>query len=150
VDRIDTLDGPIPAAVRGANAAQQRAIGFAIAELMVDRFPDLPGEFRAAVEAARANAFGRDAHDRLSAAADQLDETYLDMQDDEKPGGRTLGWEHAASLARASFAIRDALSDDARRAAVESTYEAVCALDDDDVILRTVEAAKHVTFTDAD
>ena len=77
----------------------------------------------------------------MADAADALDETYLEMQLDEKPGGRTPGWERAAGRARAASAIRFALDANPEIAAAESTYEAVFALDDD-IVLGVVRDAK--------
>src|SRR5262245_59393415 len=98
---------------------------------MLDSFPELPPVFRTVIEQMRAGGRDGASFAEMSSVADQLDETYLDLQDEEKPGGRTAGWERAQSVARAAFAIREAMNLDAFHAAAESIYEAAFALDEE-------------------
>jgi hypothetical protein len=64
----------------------------------------------------------------VEVVAERLDAHYLDLYDEEKPGGRTPGWEGAFRAARAAAALSFALLGDAEAAA----YEALHALDRDE------------------
>jgi hypothetical protein len=77
---------------------------------------------------------------RVASLAEELDERYLDLHDEDKPGGRSPGWREAFRLARAASALAFAFSPDAETAATESIYEAIHALDQDaDAVLTVVK-----------
>jgi hypothetical protein len=143
LERIDTLGGELAAEIRSAPADDLRRMAIAVAALVSKSHPELPAEFRTAVELLESGATEPDNLARVSREADRLDDTYLEMHFDEKPGGQTDGWERAYSTARAAFAIRFACDSDPFTAASEAAYEAVAALDDDEAtVLRAVRHAK--------
>jgi hypothetical protein len=61
--------------------------------------------------------------------AERLDNEYLVMQDDEKPGGRSEGWKTAFRAARAAASADAAVLSDPRDAAINAAYEAIFALE---------------------
>ena len=61
--------------------------------------------------------------------AERLDSQYLVMHDDEKPGGRSEGWEAAFRAARAAASADAAVLSDPRDAAINAAYEAIFALE---------------------
>jgi hypothetical protein len=67
----------------------------------------------------------------VTAAARRLDDRYLDLYDEDKPEGRSEGWQAAYRLARAAAAAPFALDPDPTVAAVEASYEAWHSLDED-------------------
>jgi hypothetical protein len=141
--RLDTLEGEIPREIRNASLDAWRTIAIAVASAAASAHPELPVEFHEAVHRLRSGKPHSDLLFRINEAADELDDLYLDLHADEKPGGQSPDWETAFRTARAAFAVRFALADDPFLAAADATYETVAALNHDEAaVLEVVRLAK--------
>jgi hypothetical protein len=103
----------------------------AAASRAIDGWSDHPPALDAALREALAGPVDDALRAEVQAIADELDHRYLDLYDEEKPGGRTAGWEVAFRRARAAAAVASALDDEPRRAASGAIYEASYAVGDD-------------------
>ena len=123
-----------------------RAVEAALADLTYDRcrriavaaagralaaWPGHPTALAAVLDQALLGPMDDGVIAEVAGIAEDLDDRYLDLYDDEKPDGRTPGWEEAFRRARAAAAVVSALDADARRAASGAIYEASYALDED-------------------
>jgi hypothetical protein len=132
------LDPVVRNEIASASVNRQRRIAAEVAAYALSSLPNRPPELDAAV--AELMSGRRDPATRriVAGVAERLDQLYLEMHDDEKPGGRTAGWEPAFSVARAAAAVAFAFEDDPRVAAFESTYEAIHAVDGDEAAIKSV------------
>jgi hypothetical protein len=138
VGRGKLLDPVVRNEIASAPVDRQWRIAATVAAFALGSLPARPPELDTAV--AELLSGKRDPATRRTVAdvAEHLDRLYLEMHDDEKPGGRTDGWEPAFSTARAAAAIVFAFDDDPGIAAFESTYEAIHAMDGDEAVIRSV------------
>jgi hypothetical protein len=111
----------------GAGPDRLRRIAVACAALAIQRTGVREPVFDRAVEQMRTGALNAETARAVRDLAKRLDEAYLDLQDDEKPGGRADGWEHAFEVARAAASLSFALASD-HPSAVDAIYEALSAL----------------------
>jgi hypothetical protein len=77
--------------------------------------------------------------------AAELDDRYLDLHDDEKPGGRDPGWEAAFVTARAAAAVAYAYDPDPVVASGEAVYECFAVIGDPAVVLEIVTATRYLS-----
>ena len=121
----------VEAAVADAPSDRCRRIAVAAAERALDAWPGHPPTLDASLAQALLGPVAEGLRAEVQGIAEELDARYLDLYDEEKPSGRTPGWETAFRRARAAAAVVSALDDDARLAASGALYEASYALDDD-------------------
>ena len=140
MSRLQLLGSDLRAEINGATDDRRREMAIAVARYLAMTLPGLPLEITQ-----RTADFVHPTDDLRRAAAgaaEQSDDRYLDLHDDEKPGGQTVGWESAFRLARGASAIAFALDPDPILAVSEAVYEAHFALaEDDDVLLQLLQTA---------
>lgn len=129
------LDPTVRDEIAGASPERRRRIAIAVAALALRSLPSSPQELHSALSEIQSGALDPATRVRVAEVAARLDDRYLDMFDDEKPGGRTEGWEEVFHSARAAAALGFAFADDATVAANEAAYEALHALDGDEAAL---------------
>jgi hypothetical protein len=131
VSVVTRADPRIVAAIDAASPERQRRIAIVVAERALAAVPHHPPELDEALRTLHAGHLDADTMAAVGRVTDRLDERYFDLFDDEKPGGRTEGWETAFRAARAAAALGFAFDPDPRLAAAEAAYEAQFALDRD-------------------
>ena len=119
-----------PTGHRVGVAGRTPEIAVAIAAAALNAQPECPTALDQALVAIRSVGVDSGTRAEILEVADTLDGRYLDLFDDEKPGGRSDGWEAAFRLARAAAAICFAIDEDPTIAAIEASYEARHALDE--------------------
>ncbi len=139
VGRFRLLDPPIQRAIELASPEERRTIAVAVATAALDAQPERPPALDRALVAMRSGGVDSDMRTQILQVADALDGRYLDLFDDEQPGGRSDGWETAFRLARAAAAVCYAIDEDPTIAAIEASYEARHALDDGFDLARIVQ-----------
>jgi hypothetical protein len=150
--RLRLLRADIQAEIEASPAERLRRIAVAVADHVATQVPGLPVEIEEALVALRSSQPDRAIETSAVEAAERLDDTYLELHDDEKPGGQSPDWEAAYRLARAAAAIRSAFDADPMAAATETAYEALFALGerDDEIAAASRPYLHHVTFSDAE
>ena len=113
-------------AVSGLPPERCRRVALAAAKRAVDAWADHPAALDAALVGASPGLRAE-----VQRLAEDLDDRYLDLHDDEKPGGQSPGWEAAFRRARTAAAVVSALDPDPNKAACGALYEASYALDED-------------------
>lgn len=114
--------------MRGAPDDRLRRVAVAAAGFAIDAVPSVPDELRAALAEIRAGRFEPSTRKRVEAMAEELDDRYLDMHDDEgHPESYDPAWPEAWYPARAAAALRAAYLEDTVQAACEAVYEALYA-----------------------
>ena len=140
--RWESLDPRIVAELTRATHDRLKRIAVAAAAVAVDRTKGCPAVLRNAVAELQLGEHVDTSKEAVAALAAELDDQYLDLQDDEKPGGRSPGWEEAFNLARAAAAVAYAYDADPVVAAGEAVYEGLAAIDDVTVMLETVTTTR--------
>jgi hypothetical protein len=116
------------AELRGARDDRLRRVAVAAAAFAICAVPSIPDELRAALTEVQAGTFDSSTRARVEAVAEELDERYLDMHDDEgHPESYDPAWPAAWYSARAAAALRAAYLEDTLQAACEAVYEALYA-----------------------
>lgn len=116
----------VQAAVSGLPPERCRRIAVAAASRALDAWADHPAALDAVLVSASPGLRAE-----VGRIADDLDDRYLDLHDDEKPGGQTPGWEALFRQARTAAAVVSVLDPDPHKAACAALYEASYALDED-------------------
>jgi hypothetical protein len=140
--RLRLLDPLIRRAIESASPTRLRRIAIAAAAAALADQPECPEELDQALALLSSGSMDDQVRTRVCDVAAALDDRYLTLFDDEKPGGQTEGWEEAFRLARAASALCFASHEDPMVAAVEASYEASHALVDDSRLVGIVETAK--------
>ena len=145
MQRFMTLDRRIIAELSTASPERLRRIAIAAAAAAVDRAPDSPLLLTLAVADLRRGALDAPSRDAVMKLAAELDDLYLDLHDDEKPGGATAGWEAAFVTARAAAAVAHAYDPDPAVASREAVYESFAVIGDPAVVLEIVTATRYLS-----
>ena len=141
VGRFGLLDPLIQRAIELASPEGRRRIAVAVAVAALEEQAEHPTVLDEALIVVRGGVVDSVMRTEILEIADALDRRYLDLFDDEQPGGRSDGWEKAFQLARAAAAVCFAVDEDPTIAAIEASYEARHALDDGFDLTRVVEGA---------
>jgi hypothetical protein len=121
----------VEAAVEELPPDRCRRVAVAAARRALDGWPERPAVLDATLREALAGPVSAALRAEVLGIADELDDRYLDLYDEAKPGGRTPGWEAVFSRARAAAATACAIDEDPRRAASGALYEASYAIGED-------------------
>ena len=143
MDRLATVASALVSELTAASPDQLRRVALAAAEAATAQTglsdPRLDGARRAVAEAQFGSSGELEALESLVA---ELDEAQWNLKDELEEGKVLLGVHLAAfRKARAAGAWVFVLDADARRAAMEATYEAFTAIDDLDALSGVVRQA---------
>ena len=99
--RGNLLDPAVMAEIASASSGRQWRIAAAVAQLALESLQTRPPQLDAALSEIRSGRRDPTTQKIVADVAERLDQLYLEMYDDAKPGGPTAGWESVFSQARA-------------------------------------------------
>jgi hypothetical protein len=130
LDRTSQLNPSIWEEIAGASPERKRRVSVAMAAAALDAAGSTPTLDQALTEL-RADTRIQATADLVAAEVERLDLEYFAQADDEKPGGRTPGWEASFHKARAAAALGWCFDREPETAALQAAYEALHALNSD-------------------
>jgi hypothetical protein len=125
------LPDDVRSELQRATQERLREIAVAAASAALAGVGEFPSELASAVSELRSGLIITSTAARVQKLAEQLDDRYLGLKDERKPGGQSPDWEQAFFLARAGAAVSHAFDADRMTAATQSIYEALHALNGD-------------------